>query len=678
MKKSTLFLALLALTAFTVRAQHFDWAEGYSSTGEGGFIKGTVTDSVGNLYILGAFSGFPSWGDTTLMPISHDLMPIGTVIAKISPDGEMLWRKALHTGNYAYNIPYDIKPLGDTAFACMVNVELSTPYNYYCYYLDTMLHGWSDYPIANEDQSPLGALFTAYLVFDFSGNLLEQHFLQVSYIDSTGSDIFKYYLLNPSFDLDAEGNIYISRQAEDRVDDETSVEAGTLMGVRLWVDHRCVGTVYENTGYHPRWSPQLLKFAPHFDTLLAARYLFDRNDNDTCEITSTYTKVDRDSKVYCLSTIYIEGLGRDSIETIVVDSIQGLEFSYPPAVTEKGVMVRFNSDLTPDWLVTLDDSIINPNLNAPSRSFFHDVAFDYDSNLIFLSLTSIRGFFCDTLNFYSIPMVDGTPIPMRNSSAVLIFEQTGSRPVLSSYGIVPAASQSDISGYSIGNLVCKGNRIFLQSRYYGDLRIPGNEFLGNSIYSVGHGLTVFDYAGHVVGGMPYRTISPNSKPGSIALRDSILYLGMLLADDNATFGDITLHGDATFSAIARYVDTAFMTTYVYVEPPVDTTVIDTSNVGIPELSILNSQFSIYPNPFRQRVTIQVESGELIIESGVATAWLTDMSGRREQVRLVPDGPGRYSLDLVDYHQAIYFLTIITTTGDSHTVKLVKQSSTFFR
>ena len=657
-------IAVLNLTATTMAQTtptcRFDWAEGYSSTGENGYIKGTVTDSVGNLYILGAFSGFPSWGDTTLMPISHDLMPIGTVIAKISPDGEMLWRKALHTGNYAYNIPYDIKPLGDTAFACLVNVELSTPYNYYCYYLDTMLHGWSDYPIANEDQSPLGALFTAYLVFDFSGNLLEQHFLQLSYIDTTGSDIFKYYLLNPSFDLDAEGNIYISRQADDHIDDEISVEAGTLMGVWLWVDHRCVGTVYENTGYHPRWSPQVLKFAPHFDTLLAARYLFDRNDNDMCDITSTYTKVDRDTKVYCLSTIYIEGLGRDSIETIVVDSIQGLEFSYPPAVTEKGVMVRFDSDLTPDWLVTLDDSVINPNLNAPSLSFFHDVAFDYDSNLIFLSLTSIRGFFCDTLNFYSIPMVDGTPIHMRNSSAVLVFEKTDDMPVLRSYGIVPAASQSDISGYSIGNLVCKGNRIFLQSRYYGDLRIPGNEFLGNSIYSVGHGLTVFDYQGHVVGGMPYRTVSPNSKPGPIALRDSILYLGMLLCDDNATFGDITLHGDANFSAIARYVDTAFMTTYVYVDPP-----IDTGNVSIlvPEE---DNGLVAYPNPFHQRVNIKCNET-------ITAAYVTDMMGRREEVKLTAIGDGHYTLDLAGRPQAIYLLTLLTADGQQHTIRLIKRN-----
>ena len=660
MKKGTLILALLALTAFTVRAQHFDWAEGYSSTGENGCIKGTVTDSVGNLYLLGAFSGFPSWGDTTLMPISHDLMSIGTVIAKISPDGEMLWRKVIHTGNNAYNIPYDIKPLGDTAFACLVNVELSTPYNYYCYYLDTMLHGWSDYPIANEDQSPLGALFTAYIVFDFSGNLLEQHFLQVTYIDTTGSDIFKYYPVNPSFDLDAEGYIYISRQAEDHIDDEISVEAGTLMGVRLWVDHRCVGTVYENTGYHPRWSPQVLKFAPHFDTLLAARYLFDRNDNDTCYITSTYTKVDRDSKVYCLSTINNGGLVRAPIDTIVVDSIQGLEFSYTAAVSEKGVMVRFDSDLTPDWLVTLDDSIVNPNINN-SRSFFHDVAFDYDSNLIFLSLTSLRGGTFDTLNhFYSIPMVDGTPIPLRNSGAVLVFEQTDDRPVLRSCGIVPSVAQSDCVGNSIGNLACKGNRIFLQSHYYGDLRIPGNEFLGNSIYQVGLGLTVFDYQGHVVGGMPYRTNSPSSRPGPIALRDSILYLGMLLYSDNATFGDITLHGDANFSAVARYVDTVFMSTYVYVEPP-----IDTSNVSIlvPEDG---NGLVVYPNPFHQRATIQCNET-------ITAAYVTDMMGRREQVRLVPDGTGRYSLDITARQQATYFLTITTASGNSHTLRIVKQS-----
>ena len=45
------------------------------------------------------------------------------------------------------------------------------------------------------------------------------------------------------------------------------------------------------------------------------------------------------------------------------------------------------------------------------------------------------------------------------------------------------------------------------------------------------------------------------------------------------------------------------------------------------------------------VNIQVESGELKVESGVATAWLTDMQGRREEVRLTPAGNGKYTLDL---------------------------------
>ena len=84
----------------------------------------------------------------------------------------------------------------------------------------------------------------------------------------------------------------------------------------------------------------------------------------------------------------------------------------------------------------------------------------------------------------------------------------------------------------------------------------------------------------------------------------------------------------------------------------------------------------YPNPFRQRVTIQVESGELKAESGVVTAWLTDLSGRREEVRLIPDGPGQYTLDLTSRPQTTYLLTLTTADGKQHTVRLLKQSDIF--
>jgi hypothetical protein len=72
--------------------------------------------------------------------------------------------------------------------------------------------------------------------------------------------------------------------------------------------------------------------------------------------------------------------------------------------------------------------------------------------------------------------------------------------------------------------------------------------------------------------------------------------------------------------------------------------------------------------------VTIASSETLTE----TAWLTDLLGRREQVRLTADGPGRYSLDLTSRPQATYLLTLTTAAGKMHTVKLIKQSDIFSR
>ncbi len=87
--------------------------------------------------------------------------------------------------------------------------------------------------------------------------------------------------------------------------------------------------------------------------------------------------------------------------------------------------------------------------------------------------------------------------------------------------------------------------------------------------------------------------------------------------------------------------------------------------------------SVYPNPTQGKVTI--ECNETLAE----TAWLTDLTGRREQVRLqgVPadnNGPARYTLDLTSRPQATYLLTLTTTLGKTHTVRLLKPSDIFSR
>ena len=62
--------------------------------------------------------------------------------------------------------------------------------------------------------------------------------------------------------------------------------------------------------------------------------------------------------------------------------------------------------------------------------------------------------------------------------------------------------------------------------------------------------------------------------------------------------------------------------------------------------------------------------------------LTDLSGRREEVRLTPDAPGQYTLDLTSRSSARtstggpLLLTLTTADGRQHTIRLLKQSDIF--
>ena len=63
---------------------------------------------------------------------------------------------------------------------------------------------------------------------------------------------------------------------------------------------------------------------------------------------------------------------------------------------------------------------------------------------------------------------------------------------------------------------------------------------------------------------------------------------------------------------------------------------------------------------------------------IVSAYLTDMQGRREEVRLTATGNGQYMLDLTSRPPATYLLTLTTATGKTHTLRLLKQSDIFSR
>ncbi len=81
-----------------------------------------------------------------------------------------------------------------------------------------------------------------------------------------------------------------------------------------------------------------------------------------------------------------------------------------------------------------------------------------------------------------------------------------------------------------------------------------------------------------------------------------------------------------------------------------------------------SAFSLHPNPTAGKVTVTTSAT-------VVSATLTDLTGRRERVRLEPAGPGHYTLDLAGCPPAAYLLTLTTADGTQHTLRLLKLPDT---
>lgn len=626
MVKKVILVFLLLQMLGVVQAQRFEWAKGYASSQQGTEIKGQVADREGNLYILGTFRNDARWDGEPLLPMTpYGYQPnnYNVLIAKISPTGQMLWKKVIHSNDGLNSYAFDIKPVGDTAFACLV--QLTPPVQNggnYLYYLDTLLVDASDYPVPVPYFNH--TCYTTYLQFDFEGRVQEQHFLQVSYLDAEGndlvypsqlphvdptpwyvSDIFYY----PSFDVDAAGNIYISRRTVNMTYygldtlELYSVEDGTISAVKYWVDHRLAGVIYIDPHHRPQNGiPELLVFSPHFDTLLTSRYLFEHFVNGT---PSTYLRLDRYGDLYALGSIVVHRID----DTVVVDSERGISFPIIAANHDKGYLVKLDSALTPIYCVTLEDSVVNSD-RLNSTTIFQDVSFDYDSSIVFLCSVTGRGAFGDTNNLYSVLMYRGQALEnIKNDVFFLAFRMSDGS--LESYGKVPSIWGSDLITGSHGNIVSNGNRIFMQSKYAGGIHLPDTSIFFSSRYDESIGMQIFDYRGNVVGGLHYAATNP-SETGSISLVDSILYISNLLRS-SATFGDIFVPYQGYHACIAKYVDTSFMTPYRAAVPA------DTDTVSIVHPIHGAPQPSIHPNPAAD--ALYVSSGGMPLGAAAAISVL---------------------------------------------------------
>ena len=566
--KKTIIIALLALVATIAQAQRFEWAKGYDVYNQDRRIVGGVTDSLGNLYILGACDVFSDWEGEDLIPSigksSKDLA-IDVVIAKISKDGELVWKKVVFSSNSLDPTPFSIKKLGDTAFACLIDITMPSSQNY-TYYLDTFMYGIGDYPIPLSSLTTTSYRFTTFLKFNFEGELIEQHFLQVSYIDTAGNDcritstspIITRPFISASFDIDTNGNIFVCRKAVDQAF-VASVEDGSVIGLKFWADLRCVGTVYVNDGYHPSGVPQIMKFSPHFDTLLECRYIVQRSDT----VASPYNwlqewiklKVDDDGNVYFMNTIQ-----PFQSNTLVIDSLLGLSVRLSNRVGELGYLVKYDNELNAKWVIAFEDSITEAAPEgACERTQLCDFDLDQDSNLLFVFALTINSGYRDTVNIYSVMSYQGVPLNMKSHAFFCVFDNNDTNPTLRTYNNVPEKYRD---GPNVRGM-CRNNRIIMQNQYGGGIRFPSQSVNLNKD-DEGVAMTIFDYSGRVIGGYDYGIVTRNKShyAGPIIQHDSILYLCSLLRS-NARFGDIDFYSSDYTNCIAKYVDTALMHPYVW-------------------------------------------------------------------------------------------------------------------
>jgi hypothetical protein len=651
MKK--LFVFILIAVSALAQAQRFEWAKGYTvESNNYRSIVGGVTDSLGNLYILGNCDATSVWdGNEDIIPSIHKStknLYNDILIAKISPEGEMVWKRVIF-GKTSY-FPYGIKKLGDTAFACLTNFSGMNTLDY-CYFLDTLVFHPSNYPI---DTRYYESQYLAYLVFDFDGNVKEQHFLTITYTDAEGNDILHRYssgvdttpwlkgiegFMYPSFDVDNEGNIYLGRIAYDACSGAGHLLTtnDSIRGIKFWVDRRIAGE-YQIEGQPGLWVPQVIKFSPHLDTLLGCRYVVQKMNRDIYVPRSTYTKVDMYGNVYLIPSYRLSG--QQFYDTIVIDSLLHKEL-----VNDVGYLtflVSYNTDLNTRWVIKYDDNIIDETTRFGLFKVFNDIDFDYDSNLFFLSASTLRSFFDDTVNYLSTLSYRGVQLPIKDGVSVASFYNTDTTPVMHSYGVFPGIKVSvNDPLITRGNLFCKNNRVFVQSQYQGGIDFPSQATRLSSIYDCGLALTVFDYSGRVIDGIDYGIETRTTNyPGPIVLHDSVLYLCNLLKT-SAQFGDISFPVYGETNVIAKYVDTAFM--HLYVRP----------THGISTVSAVAPR--VYPVPATDRLHFDCPAG--VVPTAVAaislSGWRMPLPATASTADVSCLAPGVYLLEITT-NKGVYY------------------------
>ena len=748
-----ILLAVFVMLSLAAHAQHFEWAKSFYGYGDQyrNIPRGLVTDSEGNTYRLMQV-GSGGWLDS-VDPFA-DITNYNTslLLVKMSPDGQYVWHRIINPWEWGGDsglTVYDLRMLGDTALMMMVDIPLpQTDFSYSTplvqtklYYLDTLL-------TTSETLMPTDSIYnwccTAFITLGLDGTLLEHHFMQVTWLDSLGhpimgslgSGVYGKGLNAGHFDVDSRGNIYIVRRTEDIAypeDDLLYFQNGGLSGYRFMVD----GTRFlthippYSTG---RWNQQVLKFSPHFDSLLDASYIV----GDVSGADWYFTQwLDLNSFDIYNDQLYFTLQAKIDHDGMPIARSNGLQFEVDSIAfySESGCLLRLDTGLNADLLMQFN-YVPRPD-ELWSGVILDATCVDTATGSLFVLGHAGTDTFTGNGNPHRF-IYRGDTLDNRNDAFWLRVGINDGHYL--SYGRLHSSWGDSQGGLGIA---ARNNRVFAQMSYTGSVFFADTVLVTQGASEKGLALAQWDYDGHEVAIYPFQSTHADSKPGHLLLTDTVVYVTGNSFSSTTTFGGIAC-GMGQY--IAKLVDTSMRSPYVYpdlhadqsiVWPggntlnipnpgsnshlplnatatsglPVSYTISDPSMamfvysnggfeiialcqqgvcevtasqpgtsywnpasltktliIGTPPAGIEDvtaPEVHVYPNPTHGRVT--VTSPEPFV-----TATLTDMMGRREEVRLLHAGPNQYTLDLTSRPQATYLLTLTTTDGKQHTIKLLKQ------
>jgi len=673
-------ITLIAITIVSFNLYSQQWAKSYtgsegSSTSFFNTVYNTVCDSQGNIYIVGTFGEGATFDGIPLLDAQLFNNAQSLVIAKLDPNGNMLWRKAIkNESNYHVWPANNLKIVGDTSIVFLAS-KMKLPLNnnsYFLYYLDTLVRVpqnesyFPDYPFSALD----GRAGSMLITLDLDGNLINNHFLKLSYLDTNNQEISREYLINRqgTFDIDKDGYVYI-------YSDVVAFYSGVnIDSLKIIAD---AGRELGPFNIPLDANATLFKFSPNCQDLVWVRSVAVDTvtyGGDSLMITPLARGIDIDSSGNIYITgylqvyrdIYREGYGDSTCYTdvIVNPNNPNHKIRIAPKDAFTGFIVKYNSDGDVMWTNQMYGKDCEAITQAPVCDISNVVVSEENNATYFLA---VGGFLSPYFGGGSLFFEDSIPLrKYHDSTRTMLFfakldKETG-RYI--SHGIAPSAyATADNYNYFVTNpsFTVKNNQVFAQTVYEGHLKGNDTNYYGN-----GFAFIRWKDNGYIIDTKNFTTTTTGGRLGAknTVVNDNgdMILTGMF--SNNIQFGNIQLIGGSNSNAyIVKYSsDSSFLVPFEGGDTLNDQKPRDTTNLDY-VIGLTDNQIIISPNPTKDFVNI-ISTNETI-----NSYTLYNMGGqiiiKSEKIKTKSE-----KLNLSSLPKGVYVIKVITDKN-TYTRKIVR-------